>query len=64
MVDPRCVDYIRTNKDKYPMDALKAALLKAGASPADVEEAVRLATAPPPAPEPTPASKTARPAHR
>jgi len=47
MVDPRCVDYIRTHKDKYPMDALKAALLKAGASPSDVEEAARLAVAPP-----------------
>ncbi|MCX5795356.1 MAG: YIP1 family protein [Elusimicrobia bacterium] len=48
MVDPRCVDYIRANKDKYPLDALKAALLKAGASPADVEEAARLATTPQP----------------
>ncbi|MBI5241806.1 MAG: YIP1 family protein [Elusimicrobia bacterium] len=48
MVDPRCVDYIRTNQDKYPLNALKAELLKAGVTPADVEEAVRLATAPPP----------------
>ena len=43
MVDPRCVDYIRKNKDKYPMDTLKAALLKAGASAADIEKAVLLA---------------------
>ena len=48
MVDPRCVEYIRANKEKYPLEALKAALLKAGVSPADVEEAVRLAAAPPP----------------
>ncbi|MDD5630315.1 MAG: YIP1 family protein, partial [Elusimicrobia bacterium] len=41
--DPRCVDYIRANKDKYPLEALKAALLKAGAPPADVEEAARQA---------------------
>ncbi len=52
MVDPRCVDYIRKNKDKYPMDTLKAALLKAGASAADIEKAVLLAVSPPPTPIP------------
>lgn len=62
MVDPRCVEYIRTNKEKYPIEALKAALLKAGVPPADVEEAVRLAAAPPPREIPVTAPPVRRPA--
>ena len=61
MVDPRCVEYIRTNKEKYPLEALKAALLKAGVTPADVEEAVRLAAAPPPREIPVTAPPVQRP---
>ena len=52
MADPRCVDYIRNNKDRYPLETLKQALLKAGASAADVEEAVQAASLPPAGPAP------------
>ena len=46
MVDQRYIDYIRSNKDKYPIDSLKQNLLKAGVPPSEVEEAVRAATEP------------------
>lgn len=62
MIDERYVEYIRANKDKYPMESLKQALVKAGLPPAAIEEAVSLASLPPaparapivpPAPAPT-----------
>ncbi len=43
MVDSRCVDYVRANKDKYPLEAIKQALAKSGVAAPDIEEAVRLA---------------------
>lgn len=53
MSDPRIVEYLRLNMGKYPVDALKAALVKQGFSEADVEAAAAHAagdSAPPPAP--------------
>ncbi|MFH2204228.1 MAG: YIP1 family protein [Elusimicrobiota bacterium] len=47
MISQQWVDYIRTNMDKYPIEGLKAALIKGGATPEQAEEAVRLASAPP-----------------
>lgn len=52
MTDPRTVEYIRANKDKYRLEDLKQTLLKSGVSPADVEEAVRLAAPLPQQPGP------------
>jgi hypothetical protein len=40
------VDYIRANKDKYPLESLKQQLAKGGVSAADIDEAVRLALGP------------------
>lgn len=47
MVDERYVEYVRANKDKYPIESLKKALANSGASKTDIEEAVRLAGRPP-----------------
>lgn len=58
MAQQQWVDYVRANKDKYPIDGIKQALIQAGASVSDAEEAVRLglqapaAVALPPAPAP------------
>ena len=50
MSDPRIVDYLKQNQGKYPLDALKAALVKQGFPMAEVEEAAQAASgmAPPP----------------
>lgn len=52
MPDQRIVDYLRQNQGKYPVEALKAALVKQGFPEADVEEAARHAAGAevPPAP--------------
>lgn len=53
MSDPRIVEYLRQNMGKFPVDALKAALVKQGFSEADVEAAAAHASGgapPPPAP--------------
>ena len=59
MPDPKIIDYLRQNKDKYPLESLKQALIKNGFSPADVDEAILMlqsgATPPPPRPETVPA---------
>lgn len=59
MPDQRIIDYLRQNQGKYPVDALKAALVKQGFPAADVEEAARQATgdAPAGAVPPPPASE-------
>lgn len=44
MPDSRIIDYLRQNQGKYPLDALKAALVKQGFPEADVEEAARQAS--------------------
>lgn len=41
MPDSRIIDYLRQNQGKYPVEALKAALVKQGFPEADVEEAAR-----------------------
>jgi len=46
MVNRALVDYIRQNKNKYPIETLKQSLLKQGFSSSDVKEAVKTATAP------------------
>ncbi|TBR25394.1 YIP1 family protein [bacterium] len=56
MPDSRIIDYLRLNQGKYPLEALKAALVKQGFPEADVEEAARQASGapgvpPPPGPE-------------
>lgn len=63
MADPRAVEYVRANLGKYPVESLKAALVKGGLSPADAEEAARLAALPPepPAAPPAPAFVPADP---
>ncbi len=51
MLQPHWVDYVRANRDKYAIDAIKQALIQAGATAAEADEAVNLASAPPtPAP--------------
>ncbi|MEE8425260.1 MAG: Yip1 family protein [Elusimicrobiota bacterium] len=50
MINPKWVDYIRINRDKHPVESLKAALVKAGATPEQADEAARLAAEPPPPP--------------
>ena len=52
MSDPRIVEYLRLNMGKYPVDALKAALVKQGFPAADVDDAAAQASggAPPPPP--------------
>lgn len=62
MADQRCVDYIRANKDKYPIDSLKEVLAKAGVPAADIEEAVRAATQQPSPPAFSPAPPVPPPA--
>ena len=47
MVDQNYIDYVRANKDKFPLESIKEALTKAGLAAPDVEEAVRLASLPP-----------------
>lgn len=44
MPDSRIIDYLRQNQGKYPLEALKAALVKQGFPEADVEEAARQAS--------------------
>lgn len=46
MADQRYVNYIRQNRAKYSIDALRQALLKAKVPPAVIEDAIREATAP------------------
>lgn len=48
MPDSRIIDYLKQNQGKYPLEALKAALVKQGFAEADVEEAARQATGAPP----------------
>lgn len=50
MPDSRIIDYLKQNQGKYPLESLKAALVKQGFPEADVEEAARQATGAPPAP--------------
>ncbi|MBI3297722.1 MAG: YIP1 family protein [Elusimicrobia bacterium] len=54
MSDPRIVEYLRLNMGKYPVDALKAALVKQGFAAGDVDAAAAQASgsAPPPPPPP------------
>lgn len=54
MVEQRHIDYIRSNSGKYSLDSLKQALLQAGLTADEVEEAVRLASEPPAAAPPAP----------
>ncbi|PCI31486.1 MAG: hypothetical protein COB53_13135 [Elusimicrobia bacterium] len=64
MPDPRIIDYLRTNKDQYPIESLRAALIQQGFSAADVAEAERLLTpaaAPEPAASPEPVAAQAVP---
>lgn len=44
MPDSRIIDYLRQNQGKFPLDALKAALVKQGFPEADVDEAARQAS--------------------
>lgn len=44
MPDSRIIDYLKQNQGKYPLEALKAALVKQGFPEADVEDAARQAT--------------------
>lgn len=44
MPDSRIIDYLRQNQGKFPLEALKAALVKQGFPEADVEEAARQAS--------------------
>lgn len=44
MPDSRIIDYLRQNQGKFPLEALKAALVKQGFAEADVEEAARQAS--------------------
>ncbi|MDE2292416.1 MAG: YIP1 family protein, partial [Elusimicrobia bacterium] len=55
MADQRIVDYLSQNAGKYPLDALKAALVKQGFPEAEVEEAARQAAGAPAPAEPPPA---------
>lgn len=54
MSDPRILEYLRLNIGQYPVDALKAALVKQGFPAADVDAAAAEASggAPPPPPSP------------
>lgn len=47
--DPRFVAYVRQHLGRYPVESIRAALLKSGASPEAADAAIREATAPPPA---------------
>jgi hypothetical protein len=62
MADPHYIDFIRANKDKYPLEAVKKSLVDAGASASEIEEAARQVLNPPaPAAAPAPAAPPAPP---
>lgn len=42
MPDPRIINYLRQHQGKYPLDALKQALIKTGFTTREVEEGIRL----------------------
>ncbi|MFA6030030.1 MAG: response regulator [Elusimicrobiota bacterium] len=59
---PQIAAYIRQHKDRYPLAALKAQLLKQGISEADIEQGIQLANAPAAAPASPPVPAPVQPA--
>ena len=42
MADQKIIDYLRQNRDKYPIETLKEALIKNGFAPAAVDEGLQI----------------------